>query len=96
MAASRTALSSTSPVVALASLIRPSIWAVGAFRLLTELCEDLVETLDLVLRIDHVRLEAGVQVGICREFRHVWNGFRELLLRVVDVLQDAGTDLPSF
>ena len=40
--------------------------AVGAFRLLTEVCEDLVETLDLVLRINHVRLEAGLRVGICR------------------------------
>ena len=60
-------MSSTSPAVALASLIRPSIAGQSVpFGCLTELGEDLVETLDLVLRIDHVRLEAGLQVGIGR------------------------------
>ena len=87
MAASKTALSSISP--GRVGFLDQAVdgWAVSAFRLLTELGEDLVETLDLVLRIDHVRLKSGLQVGIRRHLRHFRNGFRKLLLGVVDVLQ---------
>jgi hypothetical protein len=46
-----------------------------------------VEAFDLVLGIDHLRLQTGLQVRIGRHIGHFGDRFRELLLGVIDVFE---------
>ena len=54
---------------------------------LAEVLEDLIETLNVALRLLEVTFKGALQILRGRGFRHLGQGFGDLLFRGVEILQ---------